>query len=478
MATVEEAREGDAEMAIDPRLPVPLWFQLREHLLDEIVAGRYTDGQQLPTEHELCARFGISRTPVHRALAQLADEGVILRHRRKGTFVNPHWAARNTRRPRLRVTIPDGSWEPHLAAAAADRDLSVAAVPLHELRSSLIRGIGEGNAPDLALIDSVWVHEFARAGFLHPLEDLAPDWIAGDYLDQFLQPFVADMQLDGSTWAVQAEADVAGLWYRRDLIDEPPTTWDEWRAVLAATGARVSLPGGLDADEAATYVLLAVLASNSATAVRRETITLTSPPARRALSFLRSMADEGHLADAVATTDDVGAIHMLADGRAGFAIGGSYQAGLLSQLTGRTLDQMLAGHAFAPLPHGPDGPGRVLAGGMVWAVPRQAAHPQSAMDLIRELSRPASLQAMARSSGQLPPRRDALEAVSDVAFLRETGAMLADATLRPSTVSYPRVSRQLAALLEAIVGKAADPEVAARATADRLAAITGMPLSG
>lgn len=464
-------------MSIDPELPVPLWFQLREHLLDEIVAGSFDDGRQLPTEHDLCDRFAISRTPVRRALASLSDDGVILRHRRKGTFVNPHWVARNSSGQRLRVAIPDDAWAPHLEAAVTNRELSLATVPLPELRTRLIRDIGEGNAPDLALVDSVWVHEFAQAGFLHPLDDLDAEWVAGTHRREFLDPFVAGVERDGRTWAVQAEADVAGLWYRRDVVERAPDTWERWEEVLAATGGRVSLPGGLAADEAATYVLLAMLASNGATAVARDAITLTTPPARRALAFLRSLADRGHLVDGVATTDDAGAIRMLVDRRADFAMGGSYHAGLLSRLTERSLDDLPEVFAFAPLPEGPDGPASVLAGGMVWVVFRQAAHPRAGMALIRELSSHQALCAMARRTGQLPPRRDALEEVADTPFLLDTGRMLSEAILRPSTVAYPRVSGQLAALLEALVGQAADPDDAARATADRIAAITGMGMA-
>ena len=55
-------------MEIDPNQPIPIYFQLKTLLLEEILKGRYGADGRLPTEHELCHRFGISRTPVSRAL--------------------------------------------------------------------------------------------------------------------------------------------------------------------------------------------------------------------------------------------------------------------------------------------------------------------------------------------------------------------------------------------------------------------------
>ena len=82
-------------MAIDSDLPIPVYFQLKTLLLEEVLEGHYGPDGRLPTEHELCARHGISRTPVTRALSELAAEGVVIRHCRRGTFVNPHWVRRN-----------------------------------------------------------------------------------------------------------------------------------------------------------------------------------------------------------------------------------------------------------------------------------------------------------------------------------------------------------------------------------------------
>ena len=96
-------------MAIDPKLPIPVYFQLKTLLLEEILEGRYGPDGRLPTEHQLCERHEISRTPVTRALSELAAEGVVIRHRRRGTFVNPHWVRGHREGPELRVIVPADS---------------------------------------------------------------------------------------------------------------------------------------------------------------------------------------------------------------------------------------------------------------------------------------------------------------------------------------------------------------------------------
>src|ERR687895_125006 len=98
-------------MTIDSSQPIPLYFQVKRLLLEAILRGDYAPDERLPTEHELCALYGISRTPVTRALSELAEEGVIVRHRRRGTFVNPHWLHRSPDGPEVRVVVPaEGPW--------------------------------------------------------------------------------------------------------------------------------------------------------------------------------------------------------------------------------------------------------------------------------------------------------------------------------------------------------------------------------
>ncbi|MBS1251847.1 MAG: HTH-type transcriptional repressor YvoA [Anaerolineales bacterium] len=67
--------------------PLPLYFQLKELLRQEIEGGKWQPRQRLPSETELCQTFGISRTVVRQALRELEYEGLLYREQGKGTFV-------------------------------------------------------------------------------------------------------------------------------------------------------------------------------------------------------------------------------------------------------------------------------------------------------------------------------------------------------------------------------------------------------
>ena len=65
-----------------------MYQQLAELLKEEIHAGRYKQGQKLPTELELCKLYHVSRNTVRGALQQLEKENLLLRQQGKGTFVS------------------------------------------------------------------------------------------------------------------------------------------------------------------------------------------------------------------------------------------------------------------------------------------------------------------------------------------------------------------------------------------------------
>lgn len=76
----------------------PRYLQVARELRQDIVDGVYPVGSQLPTEHELCERFSVSRYTVREALRRLRDDHLIESRPRAGTLVVPRTTPGPTRR--------------------------------------------------------------------------------------------------------------------------------------------------------------------------------------------------------------------------------------------------------------------------------------------------------------------------------------------------------------------------------------------
>ena len=69
---------------------IPLWYQIAEILGQEISSDVHRAGRQFPTESLLTGRFGVNRHTVRRAVASLADQGLVRVEKGRGTFVEDH----------------------------------------------------------------------------------------------------------------------------------------------------------------------------------------------------------------------------------------------------------------------------------------------------------------------------------------------------------------------------------------------------
>ena len=65
----------------------PLWKAIATSLRSDITEGLNKQGDKLPTEAALAARFGVNRHTVRQALASLAEEGLVHARRGAGVFV-------------------------------------------------------------------------------------------------------------------------------------------------------------------------------------------------------------------------------------------------------------------------------------------------------------------------------------------------------------------------------------------------------
>jgi GntR family histidine utilization transcriptional repressor len=65
----------------------PTYLRIKEEVLDRVRTGKWQPGQSIPGDAEIARMFDCARMTAHRALRELAEEGVLERRRRTGSRV-------------------------------------------------------------------------------------------------------------------------------------------------------------------------------------------------------------------------------------------------------------------------------------------------------------------------------------------------------------------------------------------------------
>ncbi len=74
-------------MHINKKSPIPLYFQIKNYILNEIESGHWSKNNPIPSERELCDMAKVSRMTVRHAINELVNEGFLYRLKGKGTYI-------------------------------------------------------------------------------------------------------------------------------------------------------------------------------------------------------------------------------------------------------------------------------------------------------------------------------------------------------------------------------------------------------
>lgn len=156
--------QGIPRLVIDRNSPVPLYFQVAEHLEQLIESGEYVAGTRLENEIVLAEQLGLSRPTMRRAIEYLVDRGLLVRKRGVGTQVV---------QPKVRRPVELTSLFDDLAAAGRE--------PRTEVISFAVEQPVEVVAEALALPADGQVYAFERLRFTggEPLS-IMHNWVPVD----------------------------------------------------------------------------------------------------------------------------------------------------------------------------------------------------------------------------------------------------------------------------------------------------------
>jgi ABC-type glycerol-3-phosphate transport system substrate-binding protein len=358
-----------------------------------------------------------------------------------------------------------------------------------QLRNKLITACGAGRPPDISILDSVWLAEFAQAGHLAALDEIDPTWFKEDYSKDFFPVFQQSDMFDGHLWGVRTQTDMAILWYRRDWLSaeklDPPETWDDlvnigayfqkepMRNQYGNSKYPFTLPLGQKARETLVYQLLPLLWSNGGGVLRNGELILDSPQNVEALRFLRDLVHSHQIVSPEAIAFEWNrAMKLLATGKAVLALGGSYEKRMIQEVSGWNDAEFVAHVGCTLMASGPDGVRSTTAGGMCYVVYEKSAHKKLALEIVKLATSPAIMKEFLLETYQHPPRISIAKGLDEEAhpFLAETAEYLYEAKTRPTFPEYSRLSDLLQEMVENVV-RGEEPAIAVKETSQRIRAL-------
>ena len=345
-------------------------------------------------------------------------------------------------------------------SANPDATVKVTAVPWEAAHDKISAAIASGKTPDVSLIGTTWMGEFAKAGGL----DATPDGLVkdSDFYDGAWGSTVVGDTSYGVPWYVETRV----LYYRTDLAkkagwDKAPTTWDEFSKFAAdLKKAGVKYPVSLQPGQTGSWQSVLPFAWSNGAKVTNDGGTdysIDSPQMTEALDYYKSFFDKGYSQTRLLDPGELE--NGFAKGTYGSFISGPWHIGLVED-AGLTTDK----YAVAPLPGKDSGPGTSFTGGGDLAVFKDAKNRDGAWKLVRWLSEAETQSKWYDTVKDLPAVKSAWQSgdLADDQQLQVFGQQLDSALAPPAVPSW----EQVASVIDGDVEKAVKGSVP---TADAVA---------
>lgn len=343
--------------------------------------------------------------------------------------------------------------------------VNVTAVPWDAAHDKIATAIAGGQTPDVSMIGTTWMGEFAATGALDPTPDLIDS--AG-----FYQGAWDTTNVGGTNYGVPWYVETRVLYYRTDLIPEAPTDWAGLTAAAkaaVAAGATYGInlqPGQTGAWQ--TFMPFAWQAGAELVNADATEFTLDSPEMVAALTEYQSF-----FTDKLAPTElPQGSLEPdFMAGKIASFVSGPWHVGILQELDSAGMSNV----ALAPLPAGDKEASFI--GGANLAVFGDTGNRDTAWKFVQWLSQPDVQVKWYEQVKDLPSVASAWEdpAIADDPFLAVFGKQLESAMAPPSIPTWEEVASVIDTELEQLCKSGADPQAIATAIQEQAAAIgTGL----
>jgi multiple sugar transport system substrate-binding protein len=332
-----------------------------------------------------------------------------------------------------------------------------------------------GGDIDVIGADVIWPIQFGAQGWLQDLSDKFPESEQQKFLPA---PINASIYEDG-IFAVPWFTDAGLLYYRQDLLDTPPKTWEEFMEMAQTVSQEAGIPNGFVFQgsnyEGGVCNALEYIRTHGGDVLSNVTsgeVIIDSPEAVAGLETYHSMVADGVAPEAVVNYTETESVPVFGDGESVFlrewpGTYGDIQGGAF-KLKGEQV-------GVAPIPVAPGNQSFSTLGGWTMAINAATDMPDEAWEFVQFVTNEENLKFRAIEGGYIPGRSSLLddpevdEANPIVGLAKEI--LLDNATSRPVTQYYGDMSLEMAEQFNATLKGDVSPQQAVKTLQESLSSI-------
>jgi multiple sugar transport system substrate-binding protein len=309
-------------------------------------------------------------------------------------------------------------------------------------REQLVRRLAaKDSTVDLIGMDVIWTAEFANAGWIRQF----PDALAKKVTKNDFPSVIKTASFEGKVYGAPFNSNTQLLWYRKDLVPKPPTTWDQMISQgekLESEGKPGTIQVQANKYEGFTAWATAMIESAGAQILSGPaSVALPQGPTDKALAVMGRLAHSSTAATNISTSTEDTARLGFESGDSAFML--NYTFAYAS--AGDNAPDIQKEMGFARYPEVVAGkPSRPPLGGFNIGVGSYTSHPDQAFQAAACIADKKS-QLTAITLDGLPPSREDLYKTKAVqkafpGFSTLVEQSINDAAPRPQTPAYQDVS--------------------------------------
>lgn len=344
-------------------------------------------------------------------------------------------------------------------------------VPTYVSRDELMKqytiGAVSGELPDIGMVDSPDMASYISLGVFEDITEYVQDW---DGLEQFYTgPLASTQDAEGHYYGLPNNSNCLAILCNMDIlnaagIENPPTTWEEFRTVCEKT---------TNADESIYGFAMCAISNEEGTfqyipwmyGAGGDIADIDSDANVEALTFLSDLVKDGYMSKEVVNWGQADAYNAFLAGKAAMLESGTWQIATLDSDDKEKID---FNYTYVQMPKNGDNQATCI-GGENFGVCTGSAHVEECVDFLKTMMSAQNNADWCEYAGKLPIRADAVE-LKDFWTADERYAVFNDtmnfAVARGPHESWPTISEAVyKAEQAAILGEKTPQEALSEAAA-------------